>query len=143
MPVDGGAGNTEFVGYLLDRLVARVVHLFGDTRLPWRELGFLAPGSATFARCSQPGDRSLRNESVFKLRDRRQDLEEHPAHRCRGVDALVEDDQVHTFGLQCCGEGEEVFHRAAESVEFGDDELVAIARGDQCLVQFSPVREFS
>jgi hypothetical protein len=36
---------------------------------------------------------------VLELRDRPEDLEEHPPHHRRGVDALIEHDQVHLAGL--------------------------------------------
>jgi hypothetical protein len=37
---------------------------------------------------------------VLELGDRSQDLEEHPPHRSRGVDALIEHDQIHAPGLE-------------------------------------------
>jgi len=61
-----------------------------------------------------------------ELGDGTEDLEEHAAGGGGGgVDALVEHDQVDTAVLKLLGQLEEVFQGAAESVEFGDDDLVA------------------
>ena len=38
-----------------------------------------------------------------ELGDRAEDLEEHPADRVAGVDALIEDHQVHALSLQLLG----------------------------------------
>jgi hypothetical protein len=71
-------------------------------------------------------------------------LEEHPAHRGRGVDALVEHDQVDATLVQPGRQLDEMFEGAAEPVEFGDDELVATAAGDQQrLVEFGSAGEFA
>jgi len=78
------------------------------------------------------------------LGDRDEDLEEHPADRGGGVDALVEHHQVDAAGLQVGGQFEEVLERTAEPVEFGDDELVAgPVRGQQCLAELGAARELA
>jgi hypothetical protein len=56
-------------------------------------------------------------------------LKEHPADSGRRVDALVEHDEVHTPRLQLRRECNQV--RSSETIELGDDELVARARCDQ------------
>lgn len=79
---------------------------------------------------------SLRHQGVFELGDGAEDLEEHSAEGGGGVDALVEHDQVDAFGLQLLGKLDEVFQRAAEPVELGDDELVALSGDEEGLVEF-------
>lgn len=60
MPVDGGAGDAELFGDLLDGVaafavvVAFVVHLSGELHLPGAELGFLAAGATAGAGGSRP-----------------------------------------------------------------------------------------
>jgi len=129
--VDRGAGDAEFVGDLLDGVCALavgaglVVHLPGEADLARSEFGFLSAGtSACSGRC-QPVERSLGHQRVFKLGDRAQDLEEHPAYGGGGVDALVEHHQIDTASLQLVGQLDEVFKGTAEPIQFGDHELVA------------------
>ena len=112
--VDRGAGDAEFVGDLLDGVCALavgaglVVHLPGEADLARSEFGFLSAGtSACSGRC-QPVERSLGHQRVFKLGDRAQDLEEHPAYGGGGVDALVEHDEVDAAVLELGGQGDEV-----------------------------------
>jgi hypothetical protein len=59
------------------------------------------------------------------------DLKEQASNRGRGVDPLVEHDQVDPAGLKEFGELDQMLERAAETVELGDAELVAGAFGDQ------------
>jgi hypothetical protein len=53
---------------------------------------------------------------VLELCDRPEDLEEHPPDRGRGVDALVEHDQVDFLLLQVLGQGDQVLQRPAEPI---------------------------
>ena len=66
---------------------------------------------------------------MLELGDRPEDVEEHPADGGRGVDPLVKHDEVDAAALEPLGELDQVLERAAESVEFGDHELVAGAVG--------------
>jgi len=58
----------------------------------------------------------LRHQGVLELRDRSEDLEEHPADRSGGVDALVEDDEADTALLELPRQLDEVFQGVAEPV---------------------------
>lgn len=49
--------------------------------------------------------------------DRAEDLEDHPSDRGRGVDALVEHDQVDLAVLQVLGQGGQVLKGAAEPIQ--------------------------
>lgn len=81
---------------------------------------------------------------MFEFGDRTQDLEEHPADGGGRVDALVQDDQVHTASLQRLGQVDEMVQGPPEPVEFGDDELIAGTVGrEQCLVEFGSAGELS
>lgn len=93
MAVDGGAGDAELVGDLLDGVVAGVVHLARESDLAGAELGFLAAGAAPGAGGFESVHRPLRHQGLLELGDRAEDLEEHPADRGGGFDALVQDDQ--------------------------------------------------
>ncbi|SFL19054.1 hypothetical protein SAMN05216275_16714 [Streptosporangium canum] len=79
---------------------------------------------------------------MLELGDRPEDLEEHPADRGGGVDALVEDDETDTASLEFLRQLDEVFQGAAEPVEFGDHELVALACDEEGLVELGPAGEF-
>src|SRR6266545_1160985 len=95
------------------------------------EFGFLAAGAAAGAGGGEAVEGAFGHECVFELGDGAEDLEEHPAQRGRGVDALVEHHQVDAPLVQLGGQLDEVLEGPAEPVEFGDDELVAAAAGDQ------------
>jgi hypothetical protein len=59
--VDGGAGDTELVGDLLDGVVAGVVHLPRKLDLPGAELGFQ---TRFLSLTTSSGSRVTRTESV-------------------------------------------------------------------------------
>ncbi len=80
---------------------------------------------------------------MLEFGDRAQDLEEHAAHRGGGVDALVEHDQVDALGLQPLGQLDEVLQGAAEPVELGHHELVAIAGDQEGFVEFGASGELA
>jgi hypothetical protein len=79
---------------------------------------------------------------VFERGDGVEDLEEHAADGGGGVDALVQDDEVDAALLQLLGQGDEVFQGAAEPVELGEHQLVALAQDEQGLVEFGTAGEF-
>ncbi len=69
--------------------------------------------------------------SAFELGDRADDLEEQPADRRRGVDPLIEHDEIDAALLEMPGELDQMLQRAAEAIELGDDELIAGSIGGQ------------
>jgi hypothetical protein len=86
----------------------------------------------------------LGHQRVLKLGDRADDLEEQPAHRRGGVDALVEHDEIHAAVLEQLGELDQVLERATEPIELGDYQLVAgPVRAQQRLVELGPSRQLS
>lgn len=56
-------------------------------------------------------------------------VEQGVARRSGGVDALVEDHEVHPGGLPVAGELDEVSRGSREAVEYSHDELVAGSGG--------------
>ena len=78
------------------------------------------------------------HQRVLELRDRPQDLEEHPADGGGGVHALVEDHQIDLALLENAGGLAEVSSGAPEPVELGDHQLVPGAGDQQCLVKLGP-----
>jgi hypothetical protein len=71
---------------------------------------------------------ALDDQLAFELGDRGQDVEEQPADRGGGVDALLQDPQPDLALLQLDGQGGEVLDRPAEAVESSDDQDVARAQ---------------
>lgn len=100
-------------------VVGLVVHLAGDAGLSCAELGFLA---ACAAACSGGGEAvagAFGHQGVLELGDGSEDLEEHAADGGGGVDALVQDDEVHTPRVELLGQVDEVLEGSAEPVELG------------------------
>src|SRR5262245_25921356 len=87
-------------------------HVPGDLGLAGSELGLLPAGAAPGAGGGQTVEGALAHEGVLELGDGAEDLEEHPAHRARRVDLLVEHDQVDAVLLQLGGQVDEVFEGA-------------------------------
>jgi hypothetical protein len=141
--VDGGAGDAELVGDLLDGQVAGVVHLSCQLYLAGAEFGFLPSGAASGACGFQAVHGALGHQRMLELGDRPEDLEKHPADGGGGVDALVEHDQIDAAGLKVLGQLDEVLQGAAEAVEFGDDELAAFAGDEEGLVELGPAGELA
>jgi hypothetical protein len=145
VPVDGGPGDAELGGDLGDGVQTAsvgsgfLVHLLRDLGLACGEFGFLATGAAAGAGGGQAVEGALGHQGMLELGDGAEDLEEHPAHGGGRVDLLVEHDQVDAAVLKPNRQLDEVLEGSAESVEFGDDELIAAAVGDQQrLVEFGP-----
>lgn len=102
-----------------------VVHRPGQGGLAGSEIGSLPAGAA--AGGGQAVGGALRHQGV--LGDGSQDLEEHPPDGGGGVDALVEDHQVHPARGGLVGQVDQVLQGAAQPVQFCDDELVAQPSG--------------
>jgi len=79
---------------------------------------------------------------MFKLGDRADYLDEQPAHRGGGVDALVEHDEIHAAALEQLGELDQVLQRATEPIELGHHQLVARpVLAQQRLFELGPSRQ--
>ncbi len=113
--------------------------------LAWRavSLGFCPPVRPRARGGVEVVAGALGHQGVFELGDRAEDLKEHPADRSRRVDALIEDDEVDLLGLQLLGQRHQMLERAPEAVELRDDELVALARDPQGLVQLGTTGELA
>jgi hypothetical protein len=94
--VDGGAGAAELGGYLGDGGlalalgVAFVVHLLCELGLARSELALLTACAAAAAGGLEPVQGPFGHQRELELRDRPEDLGEHPAEGGGGVHALVE-----------------------------------------------------
>ena len=120
-----------------------VVHVLGDLGLAGGELGFLAACSPARASGVEAIAGAFGHQRVFELGDRTEDLEEHPADRRRRVNPLVEHDEVDLLGLQLLGQRHQMLERAPETIELRDDELVALARDPQGLVELGAAGELA
>lgn len=150
VPVDGGPGDAEFLGDVLDRVgtfpveALFFIHFAGQPDLAGSEFWFLPAGPPSRTGSGETVTGPFGHQGVFELGDRAEDLEKHPADGRRRVDALVQDHQVNTAHLPRLGELDEVFQRPAEPVEFGHHELIKrpVAR-EQRFVELGSAGEFS
>src|SRR5262245_32940003 len=78
----------------------------------------------TFTSCpspAQPGHNTLTDEFALEFGDRREDMKEQPATRRRGVDTLIEHDEVDAEGLELLRQRHQVVNAPREPVELDDD----------------------
>src|ERR1035437_7647119 len=119
--VDRGPADTELRRNLRDGVppapvrAGFLIHTPGEFHLPRPELGFLPAGAPPGAGSSQAVHRTFRHQGRARL-CRAEDLEEHAPDRGRGVDALVEYDQVDLVLLHVLGKGDQVLRGAAEPI---------------------------
>jgi hypothetical protein len=142
MAVDRRAAHAELGpdlrdGVCLSPVVSNLlVHLPRKLDLPWSELGPLPSGPAARPGGRQAVHRALRHQRVLEFRDRADDLKEQSAHSGRGVDPLVEHDEVDAAFMELLRGLDQMLERAAEPVKLRDHELVAGAvSAPQRLVQ--------
>ncbi len=73
---------------------------------------------------AEPCDDALPDQVALELRDRREDVEEQPAGRCRRVDCLIEDDEVDAEGRQFLGKCDEMMGTASQTVELRNNDHI-------------------
>src|SRR5450755_3823464 len=98
--------------------------------------GFCPPVRPRALAAARPSIVRSRISAFSNFPDSTDDLKEQSPNRRRGIDPLVEYDQIHSPGLQELGDLNQMLERAPETVKLRDDELVAGALCDeQRLVQ--------
>ena len=131
MAVDGWPADAELGRDLRDGVRAfavvagLVVHFSRQLDLAGTQLRLLTASPAARASCCEAVKRAFGHKRVLELRDRPEDMEEHPSHSGGGVDALVEHDQIDAALLQEPGELDQVLEGAAEPAEVCNHQLVA------------------
>jgi len=135
MAVDRRPGHPEGVGDLLHGVLAVVVHRSG-LRDPGRgHLELRAAVAAAGPGRGEPVMGAFDDQVVLELGDRGEHVEEQPATRGGGVDALGQRPQPDVMRLQVVGDLLEVAHRASEPVQLGHHQGVAGAQVTQRFVQ--------
>ncbi len=126
--VDGGSGNGEQVGDLLDGAIAGVVELLGVKGLRWCEFraasADAAAGSGGGEAVAGVGD----DEFALQFGQDGEHAEHGSAFGGGGVDALFQDAQADVAFAERCAEGDQMQDGAAEPVQSGDDQGVAGAK---------------
>ncbi len=133
--VDRGARNLEQVGDALDGVFSCVVELLGVVGLIGGKFRASSSSSSSGAGCREAIAGVSDDEFSLEFGKDREHTEYRPSFRRGGIDALLEDAQSNTTISEGCTEGHEVEYRAAESVQAGDDELVAgpVGQGESFL----------
>lgn len=126
--VDGGAGDAEEVGDLLDGLLPRVVELLGEGGLVGCEAGASAADAAAGAGGGEAVAGVGDDQFALELGEDGEHAEHGAAFDGGGVDALLDDVQADAALAQLGAEGDEVQDGAGEPVQAGDDEGVAGAQ---------------
>lgn len=82
---------------------------------------------------------TLPDQLTLELGQRSQHVQHQSSGRRRGIDGLIEHDEIDLFGGEtidnCC----EIQHRSRQTVELGDDEHVAVADEIEGAEQFCSV----
>ena len=133
--VEGAPADTDGRRDLGDGVPA-VEHLTGDAQLCRSHYAGPAPDPPASPRGCQALEGGLRDQVGEHLVLGRQDVEQEPAGRGRGVDPLVQHHQIDPALVQLPGQLGEVAHRAGQPREPGHHDLVA---GAQLLVEAIPI----
>ena len=76
------------------------------------------------------------DEIALEFSNGRQHMKEQASCGARGIDILIEHDQVDLFRLNFFCDVREITHRTGQSVKAGHEELVAFAHKGECACEF-------
>lgn len=147
--IDGGAADTEPIGDLLDgvlTLAVRPLHLIqraGHLDSVGVQSRGPAADTAASARGGEPFKGALHDELTQELIERAEHVELQTPGRGRGVDALLDHQQVDFAPSQVGGQIQQVAQGAGRPGQAGDDEGVTRSQVVQGFVQLGPAVELA
>ncbi len=135
LSIDGGSADGEEFCDLGDRVLSRFVKTEQVRSLTRVELRLLSFEPAVRASDRHPFPGPHPEEINLKLREPRENVEEHLAHRVVRVINGPTKRQADTAGRQRVSDRPRVKDRPREPIELRHDERVALANGGECLLE--------